>query len=58
MTDNPAPTGSPQLTTFFTTNDAATAIDFYTSVFGAEVVGRFDGPDAQRAARTRTVRPS
>jgi PhnB protein len=45
MTDNP----SPALTTFFTTNDAAAAVDFYTSVLGAEVVTRFDGPDGKVA---------
>lgn len=45
MTDSPAPKGSPQLTVFFSANDAAKAIDFYTGVFGAELVTRFDGPD-------------
>jgi PhnB protein len=45
MTDNP----SPALTTFFTTNDTAKAIDFYTAVFGAELVTRFDGPDGSVA---------
>jgi PhnB protein len=49
MTDNPAPKGSPRLTTFFTTHDAAAAIDFYTGVFGAEVTARFDGPDGKVA---------
>lgn len=43
MTDNPT------LTTFFTTNDTAKAIDFYTEVFGAELVTRFDGPDGKVA---------
>jgi PhnB protein len=49
MTDSPAPKGSPQLTTFFTANDAAKAIDFYVDVFGAEVVARFEGPDGKVA---------
>ncbi|TDV52299.1 VOC family protein [Actinophytocola oryzae] len=49
MTDSPAPKGSPQLTTFFTANDAAAAIDFYVDVFGAELVARFDGPDGRVA---------
>lgn len=45
MTDSPAPKGSPQLTVFFSANNAAKAIDFYTEVFGAELLARFDGPD-------------
>jgi PhnB protein len=45
MTDNPRPA----LTTFFTTNDAAAALDFYTTAFDAEVVTRFDGPDGKVA---------
>jgi PhnB protein len=49
MTDSPAPKGSPQLTTFFTANDAAAAIDFYVDVFGAEVLTRFEGPDGKVA---------
>lgn len=49
MTDNPAPKGSPQLTTFFTTPDTAAAIGFYTGVFGAELLTRFDGPDGKVA---------
>jgi PhnB protein len=49
MTDSPAPKGSPALTTFFTADDAARAIDFYTEVFGAELVARFDGPDGKVA---------
>jgi PhnB protein len=49
MTDKPAPSGSPQLTTFFTANDAAAAIEFYVSVFGATVVTRFEGPDGRVA---------
>lgn len=44
MTDNPAPSGSPQLTTFFTADDAAAALEFYVAVFGAEVLTRFEGP--------------
>jgi PhnB protein len=49
MTDNPAPQGSPRLTTFFTTSDTSKAIDFYTGVLGAELVTRFDGPDGKVA---------
>jgi len=45
MTDSPAPNGSPQLTVFFAANDAAKALDFYTDVFGAELIARYDGPD-------------
>jgi PhnB protein len=44
MTDSPAPKGSPQITTFFAAPDAARALEFYTEVFGATVVARFDGP--------------
>jgi PhnB protein len=47
MTDSPAPKGSPQLTVFFTANDAAAAVDFYVEVFGAEVTGRFEGADGK-----------
>lgn len=47
MTDNFAPKGSAQLTTFFTARDAAAAIDFYVEVFGAAVVTRFEGPDGK-----------
>lgn len=49
MTDNPAPSGSPRLTTFFTANDASAALEFYVSVFGATVVSRFEGPDGRVA---------
>ena len=49
MTDNPAPSGSPRLTTFFTASDAAAALDFYVDVFGASVVSRFEGPDGRVA---------
>jgi PhnB protein len=47
MTDNssPAPAGSHQLTTFFAVDDAAKALDFYATAFGAETTVRFDGPD-------------
>jgi len=41
----PAPTGSQRLTVFMAVNDCAKAIEFYTDVFGAEVVDRFEGPD-------------
>jgi len=49
MTDSPAPKGSPQLTTFFTTRDTAAALDFYIGVLGAELLARFDGPDGKVA---------
>lgn len=47
MTDknSPAPAGSPRLTTFFAVHDAARALDFYATVFGAETTVRYDGPD-------------
>jgi len=41
----PAPTGSARLTTFFTVNGAAKAIDFYRETLGAELVARYDAPD-------------
>ncbi len=39
------PAGYTTLTPFFVVADGAKAIDFYTGVFGATVVSRFDGPD-------------
>jgi uncharacterized glyoxalase superfamily protein PhnB len=45
MTVSPIPTGYTSLTPFLVINGAAAAIDFYTSVFGAEVIERMDGPD-------------
>jgi len=57
MTDNsgPAPTGTHQLTTFFAVNDCAKAIDFYTTVFGAATVVRYDGPDGTVAHAEMTL---
>lgn len=45
MSVSPIPTGYTSLTPFLVINGASAAIDFYTSVFGAEVVERMDGPD-------------
>jgi uncharacterized glyoxalase superfamily protein PhnB len=43
MTDNHS------LTMFFTVGDGERAVDFYTSVLGAELLARFDGPDGKIA---------
>ena len=47
MTDknSPAPAGYTRLTTFFAVPECAKAIDFYRSVFGAEVVRRMEAAD-------------
>lgn len=45
MSVSPIPTGYTSLTPFLVINGASAAIDFYTSVFGAEVIERMDGPD-------------
>ncbi|WP_166355942.1 VOC family protein [Phytoactinopolyspora limicola] len=42
---NPIPDGYHSLTPFIVCVDAAGAIDFYQTVFGAEVLSRNDGPD-------------
>lgn len=42
---DPVPAGYTSLTPFVTVTDAAGAIDFYRSVFGARLVGRTDAPD-------------
>ncbi|NEE01763.1 VOC family protein [Phytoactinopolyspora halotolerans] len=42
---NPIPEGYHSLTPFIVCADAAGAIDFYQRVFGAQVLGRHDGPD-------------
>jgi uncharacterized glyoxalase superfamily protein PhnB len=42
---NPVPAGYTSLTPFVCVDGAAAAIDFYTSVFGAQVVARNDAPD-------------
>jgi PhnB protein len=43
---NGRPDGYTTLTPFLVCSPAAQAIDFYTSVFGASVVSRMDGPEA------------
>ncbi|MGB3482319.1 MAG: VOC family protein [Mycobacterium sp.] len=45
MSVAPIPAGYTSLTPFLVIDGAAAAIDFYTSVFDAEVVERMDGPD-------------
>ncbi len=45
MSIDPIPPGYTSLTPFLCVNGAAGAIDFYTSVFGAELVERMDGAD-------------
>jgi PhnB protein len=44
MSVEPIPEGYTSLTPFLCIDGASAAIDFYTSVFGAEVVDRMDGP--------------
>lgn len=44
MSAQPIPAGYTSLTPFLCIDGAATAIDFYTEVFGAELVDRMDGP--------------
>lgn len=46
---NPIPAGYTSLTPFLVVTDAAAAIDFYTTVFGARLVGRTDAPDGSVA---------
>lgn len=43
--DSPVPAGYTSLTPYYCCAGADRAIDFYTSVFGARVVQRTDGPD-------------
>lgn len=45
MSVQPIPEGYTSLTPFLCVDGAAAAIDFYTAVFGAEVIERMDGPD-------------
>lgn len=45
MTVAPIPAGYTSLTPFLCVDGASAAIDFYTSVFGATVVEKMDGPD-------------
>ena len=44
MTVEPIPAGYTSLTPFLCVDGASAAIDFYTSVFGATVVEKMDGP--------------
>ncbi|OHV04365.1 VOC family protein [Mycobacterium talmoniae] len=44
MTVHPIPPGYTSLTPFLCIEGATAAIEFYTSVFGAELVERMDGP--------------
>ncbi|WP_099022305.1 VOC family protein [Mycolicibacterium palauense] len=44
MSDLPIPEGYTSLTPFLVIDGAASAIDFYTSVFRARLVQRMDGP--------------
>jgi PhnB protein len=45
MTVNPIPAGYTSLTPFLVVDGAAKAIEFYTSVFGAELLERMDAGD-------------
>ena len=45
MSVQPIPEGYTSLTPFLCIDGAAAAIDFYISVFGAELVDRMDGPN-------------
>src|SRR3954451_17436541 len=44
---NPIPDNYPRVTPYLYVDGAADAIDFYTSVLGAEQRGRMDGPDGR-----------
>ena len=44
MSVKPIPEGYTSLTPFLCIDGASAAIDFYVSVFGAELVDRMDGP--------------
>ena len=44
---NPIPEGYPRLMPYLIVDDGAAAIDFYTSVLGAEERMRMDGPDGR-----------
>ena len=45
MSVEPIPEGHTSLTPFLCIDGASAAIDFYVSVFGAELVDRMDGPN-------------
>jgi PhnB protein len=49
MNINPIPEGYTSLTPFLVVDGAASAIDFYTSVFSAELLEKMDGPDGSIA---------
>lgn len=49
MSVQPIPAGYTSLTPFLCVVGAAAAIDFYTSVFGATLVEKMDGPDGSVA---------
>jgi PhnB protein len=49
MTVKPIPEGYTSLTPFLVVDGAASAIDFYTAVFGAELLEKMDGPDGSIA---------
>jgi len=48
-TVNPIPDGYHSITVFIAVPDGKAAIDFYSAVFGAEVISRNDMPDGQPA---------
>ncbi|MGW7685066.1 VOC family protein [Kribbella sp. NPDC054772] len=48
-TVNPIPDGYHSLTPFLAVSDGPKAVEFYTSVFGAEVISRQDMPDGKVA---------
>lgn len=49
MNVTPIPEGYTSLTPFLVIDGAAHAVDFYTSVFGAELLEKMDGPDGSIA---------
>ena len=51
MSVKPISEGYSSLTPFLCIDGAAAAIDFYISVFGAELVDRMDGPGRHGRAR-------
>ncbi|MGW0007015.1 VOC family protein [Nocardia grenadensis] len=48
-TVDPIPAGYHSITVYIAVSDGNAAIDFYTAVFGAEVISRNDMPDGQPA---------
>lgn len=49
QTVDPIPAGYTSLTPFFCCREAARAIDFYCTTFGAQVISRMDAPDGSVA---------